>query len=114
VIVFAIQDGMDLTKRQYDCFQLIRKTRAAAELVLAGLRYNTALRSLGPDNIYVGNMRAKLKEKAQAYHTEVQAMNRYSYRREEEVAEMKSQLVVVHAQLQSLGTKLDRLLSKGT
>jgi len=107
VIVFVIQDGMDLTKRQHTCFLRIRGMRSSAELILTALRYHSAR--------YNPHLKATIKfqlaKEAKIHRLERIQLNRFSFRREEEIVELSSKVELVQAQVQALDKKLDLLLA---
>lgn len=107
VIVFVIQDGMDLTKRQHTCFLKIRGMRSSAELILIALRcysarYQPQLKA---------SLRFQLAKAAKIHRLERIQLNRFSFRREEEIVELSSKVELVQAQVQALDRKLDLLLA---
>lgn len=107
VIVFVIQDGMDLSKRQHACFLRIRGMRASARLILTALRYNRSRYRPGSDIA----RRLELARAAKMHRLERIQINRYSFRREEEIVALSSKVELVQAQMQALDKKLDLLIA---
>lgn len=110
VIVFVIQDGMDLTKRQHTCFQKVRRLRASARFILSALKYNYARKHRGQYAV----LKSDLSRLAKLHRQERIHINRFSFRREEEIIDLSGKVVALQAQVQSLDSKLDLLLAAKT
>ena len=110
VIVFVIQDSMDLTKRQNTCFLQIRKVRAAGKAVFQAFRYHQALNHYGPGSTVTLSIRKLLLRAAAHSRKSLASIYKYSYRREEEITELSAAVMDVRAQLSLLTRQLDRAL----
>lgn len=110
VVVFVIQDGMDLSKHQNICFLQIRKVRAAGKAVLQALRYNHALIHFGPNSTFTMSIRRLLTQAARHSRKALASIYKFSYRREEEIKELSTAVLDIRAQLGFLTRQLDQAL----
>ena len=110
VIVFVIQDGMDLTKRQNTCFLQIRKVRAAGKAVFQALQYHHALIHFGPNSTFTVSTRRLLIRAAAHSRKSLASIHKFSYRREEEITELSAAVMDVRAQLTLLTRQLDQAI----
>lgn len=111
VIVFVIQDGMDLTKRQHACFLQIRKVRAAGKAVFQAFRYHQALNRFGAESTVTLSIRKLLVHAAAHSRKSLTSIYKFSYRREEEITELSAAVMDVRAQLGLLTRQLDQVLA---
>lgn len=110
VIVFVIQDGMDLSKRQNTCFLQIRKVRAAGKAVLQALRYHHALIHFGPESTFTVSVRRLLIRAAAHSRKALASIYKFSYRREEEITELSAAVADIRTQLGLLTGQLGQTL----
>jgi len=110
VVVFVIQDGMDLSKRQNTCFLQIRKVRAAGKAVLQALRYNHALIHFGVKSTFTVSVHRLLVQAARHSRKALASIYKFSYRREEEISELSTAVVDIRVQLGLLTRQLGQVL----
>ena len=112
VVVFIIQDGMDLTKRQNICFVKIRKVRAAGRAVLLALQYNHYRNHFGSDDPRTLDIHKQLTHASSHSHKALASINKYSIRREEEITDISSSVRDIRRQLGYLTRQLEHVLDK--